>query len=944
MGTEKKGGERPLTRQTKGFTRWEKGGSKEGSTIRVTENDSSERKIVGGGRLSQAELRDRSKKGLCFKYGETWGKDHMCKFKHYQFVLVEDLECEESQGSEGEGENGGNLTAKILQISLKSKEGLTSNRSFKVMGSIGGTEVLVLVDCGASANFISRTLVQHLNLEVNDTKEFEVEVGTRDKVVNRGICKQLELVVQGIPIVQQFYLMELGGTDLVLGMEWLTSLENVKANFRNLVLCWGQKGEKKRMKGDPTLCKSQASWKAMMKALNNEGEGLAPTGKVPDKDTLNDDITTILAEFEDIFSIPTELPPKRACDHAITLKEGVDPPNIRPYRYPYYQKNEIEKFVKEMMIAGIIRPSNSPYSSPVILVRKKDGGWRFCVDYQALNKVIIPDKFPIPVIDELLDELGGAQVFSKLDLKFGYHQIRMKEGDVQKTAFRTHEGHYEFLVMPFGLTNAPSTFQALMNQVLKPYLRKFALVFFDDILIFSKNMKGHCEHLRIVLTALRRHGLVVNQKKCSFGKESIEYLGHIISGQGVAADPAKIKDMLEWPVSKDVKGLRGFLGLTGYYRKFVREYGKIVWPLTQQLKKDKFNWDDLAQKAFEKLKTAMTQVSVLAVPDFNKTFVVETDASGKGLGVVLMQEGQPVAYMSQTLSDKAITKSVYEKELMAMVLVIQKWRHYLLGRHFIVHTDQKSLKFLIDQRLMSEEQNKWTSKLLGFDFEIKYKPGIENRAADALSRKLLFSAMSTICFFEWEELEAEIEKDEKLKKILQGLLVTGVEHPGYKVTNGRLYYQYRLVIPKESQKIGSILREFHDTAVGGHSGYFRTYKRIANLFFWEGMRRNIKEYVQKCEVCQRNKYQTLSPAGLLQPLPIPKQIWTDVSMDFIGGLPKSGGMDTILVVVDRLTKYAHFIALAHPYNAKDVAELFLKEVVKLHGFPESIISIGTGYL
>lgn len=406
----------------------------------------------------------------------------------------------------------------------------------------------------------------------------------------------------------------------------------------------------------------------------------------------------------------------------------------------------------------------------------------------------------------------------------------------------------------------------------------------------------------------------------------------------MSADPKKIEDMLKWPTPKNLKGLRGFLGLTGYYRKFVRNYGKIAWPLTQLLKKDGFKWSSEAQETFEKLKMAMTTVRVLAMPDFDEEFVVETDASGQGIGVVLMQGGKPICYMSQTLSDRAQQKSVYERELMAIVIAIQKWRPYLLGRHFKIHTDKKSLKFITEQRIMGGEQQRWLSKLLGFDFEVKYKPGKENSAADSLSRQMQYAHITTIQCEACEGLEEEIRKDDKLRSIVQTLILDPASQKGFQLKGGRLYHEGRVVIPRNSPRISWILNEFHDTAVGGHSGYLRTYKRIASVVYWEGMRKRIQEYVQACEVCQRNKYQTLTPGGLLQPLPIPTQVWSDISMDFIGGLPKVQGVDTVMVVVDRLTKYAHFFPISHPYTAKGIAEVFLQEVIRLHGFPSSIVS------
>src|SRR3954469_18060887 len=288
-----------------------------------------------------------------------------------------------------------------------------------------------------------------------------------------------------------------------------------------------------------------------------------------------------------------------------------------------------------MRAQGIIRISTSPFCAPVLLVRKADDTWRFCIDFRALNTMTSKDKFPIPVVDELLDELHGARFFTKLDLRSGYHQVRMHPDDIMKTAFRTHHGHFEFLVMPFGLSNAPAPFQALMNDVLSPYLRRFVLVFFDDILIYNAFWAEHLQHVAIIFNELRAHHLHLKCSKCSFGTTSVAYLGHVISADGVAMDAGKVAAVAAWPTPQSPRALRGFLGLAGYYRKYIRDFGLIAAPLTRLLRRDAFAWDDEATAAFKTLKGALTSGPVLQMPDFDRPFVVDCDASGASFDALL---------------------------------------------------------------------------------------------------------------------------------------------------------------------------------------------------------------------------------------------------------------------------------------------------------------------
>jgi hypothetical protein len=343
------------------------------------------------------------------------------------------------------------------------------------------------------------------------------------------------------------FAIDMGGCDIVLGADWLRTLDPIHMDFKALTIQFDQEGHQYKFQGITAGSPEVINSHRMEKLLKKGHSGvIAQLHAIQAIETppVPQDLQALLSKHQMVFSTPQGLPPSRGVhDHSIPLVPKSLPPNIRLYRHPFSQKNEIEKMVQELLNACVIHPSTIPYSSPVVMVLKKEGSWRMCPDFCALNKLTIKDKFPIPVIDDLLDELSGTQFFTKLDLHSGYHQIHMKEADIPKMAFQTHEGHYEFLVMPFGLCNAPSTFQSLMNHVFRPFLHHFVLVFFDDILIYRKTWTDHLTHVDRVLHLLSQHQLFLKQSKCAFGASEVEYLGHLVGKDGIRVDLKKIEAM-----------------------------------------------------------------------------------------------------------------------------------------------------------------------------------------------------------------------------------------------------------------------------------------------------------------------------------------------------------------------------------------------------------------
>ncbi|KAJ3673166.1 hypothetical protein LUZ60_006540 [Juncus effusus] len=595
---------------------------------------------------------------------------------------------------------------------------------------------------------------------------------------------------------------------------------------------------------------------------------------------------------------------------------------------------------------------------------------RLCIDYRELNKVTVKNKYPLPRIDDLFDQLHGAKVFSTIDLRTGYHQLRIKPEDIPKTAFRTRYGHYEFLVMSFGLTNAPAAFMDLMNRVFKSYLDSFVVVFIDDILIYSKSEAEHEKHLRIVLQTLLNHKLYVKFKKCEFWLPSVSFLGHVISKDGLSVDPKKVEAVVNWKPPMNVTEVRSFLGLAGYYRRFVNGFSKIAMPMSRLMQKEvKFEWDEKCQRSFEELKKRLVSAPILVVPEPGKEFSVYSDASLQGLRCVLMQGKNVIAYASRQLKPYEKNYPTHDLELAAIVFALKIWRHYLYRERCNMYTDHKSLKYIFSQKELNLRQRRWLELIKNYDISVEYRPGKANVVADALSRKR-YVTLSACIVYNSHVLDELRKMDIELvlpgdKAILASLIfrptlldeirVAQDNDPGFvkikEMMEEGKYREFRcdsegvlrvgdgLCVPNISEIKKVILAEAHSSRYSVHPGETKMYRDLKQSFWWRRMKREIAEYVEKCLMCQQIKAERKKKAGLLQPLPVPKGKWQEITMDFVTGFPTTlSKNNAIWVIVDRLTRAAHFIAFKLGTPLEKMAQIYINRIVCLHGIPVRIVS------
>ncbi|KAL0561448.1 hypothetical protein IC582_001876 [Cucumis melo] len=835
-----------------------------------------------------------------------------------------------------------------------------------------GHYALVLFDSGSSHSFISSAFVSHARLEVEPLPHvLSVSTPSGECMLSREKVKACQIEIAGHVIEVTLIVLDMLDFDVILGMDWLAANHASIDCSRKEVTFNPPSMASFKFKGGGSKSLPQVISAIRASKLLSQGTWGILASVV---DTREADVSLssepVVRDYPDVF--PEELPglpPHREVEFAIELEPGTVPISRAPYRMAPAELKELKVQLQELLDKGFIRPSVSPWGAPVLFVKKKDGSMRLCIDYRELNKVTVKNRYPLPRIDDLFDQLQGATVFYKIDLRSGYHQLRIKDEDVPKTAFRSRYGHYEFIVMSFGLTNAPAVFMDLMNRVFREFLDTFVIVFIDDILIYSKTEAEHEEHLRMVLQTLRDNKLYAKFSKCEFWLKQVSFLGHVVSKAGVSVDPAKIEAVTGWTRPSTVSEVRSFLGLAGYYRRFVENFSRIATPLTQLTRKGApFVWSKACEDSFQTLKQKLVTAPVLTVPDGSGSFVIYSDASKKGLGCVLMQQGKVIAYASRQLKSHEQNYPTHDLELAAVVFALKIWRHYLYGEKIQIFTDHKSLKYFFTQKELNMRQRRWLELVKDYDCEILYHPGKTNVVADALSRKVSHSAA---LITRQAPLHRDLERAEiavsvgavtmqlaqlTVQPTLRQRIIDAQSNDPYLVekrglaeagqtaefslsSDGGLLFERRLCVPSDGAIKTELLSEAHSSPFSMHPGSTKMYQDLKRVYWWRNMKREVAEFVSKCLVCQQVKAPRQKPAGLLQPLSIPEWKWENVSMDFITGLPRTlRGFTVIWVVVDRLTKSAHFVPGKSTYTASKWAQLYMSEIVRLHGVPVSIVS------
>ena len=643
-----------------------------------------------------------------------------------------------------------------------------------------------------------------------------------------------------------------------------------------------------------------------------------------------------------------ELPPLRKsrgttslAEHRIRLK------TTEPIKQRYMPRNPatqalINEAVDQMLAEGVIEPSNSPWSSPVVMVAKKGKKKkRFCIDFRRVNAVTEKDAYPLPQVQATLDKLREARYISTLDLANGYWQVPLAEESRPITAFTVPgRGLYQFRVMPFGLHSAPATFQRLLDSIIGPSLEPRAFAYLDDIIVLGRTFEEHLENLREVLRRLQQAGLRLNEEKCRFCQTELQYLGHVVSDQGVKTDPEKVEAIRNTPPPQNLRELRRFLGMVSWYRRYIPQFSETAAPLHQLLqKRTRWTWTEEAQAAFETLRHQLATAPVLTCPDFDQPFVLQTDASQGGLGAVLTQDHdgkeRVVAYASRTLNAAERNYSVTEKECLAVVWGIRKMRPYLEGYSFTVLTDHQALKWLQSIDSPSGRLARWSLELQQYDFKIEYRKGENNLVADALSRQGEIADVDTDANKEWYDVKKRAVEE------------TPLLHPEYQIHEGELYRhfpdttgghpedEWKQCVPRPRRD--EILRANHDVPTAGHLGVNKTTARLARKYYWPGMFRDAARYVRQCAKCQEYKVSQQAPAGLMHTTPAAYP-WDVVSADLVGPLPRSKKGHTVVVVMqDKFTKW---IELQPPRQATApaVTKAFRERVVMRFGCPRRIIT------